>query len=167
MKFELKNWDEKYIKDVAKHANNEKIASKLRDVFPYPYTYEDAEWYVKDCILNEGNNNITRAIVINGEAVGSIGVFVMDDVYKKSAEIGYWLGEDYWGKGIMSEAVNIIIKEAFDRFDIVRIHAEIFSNNSGSKRVLEKTGFKFEGRKEKSVYKNGEILDSLVYAYIK
>ncbi|MCQ4794274.1 GNAT family N-acetyltransferase [Anaerofustis stercorihominis] len=167
MKFELKNWDEKYIKDVAKHANNEKIASKLRDVFPYPYTYEDAEWYVKDCILNEGNNNITRAIVINGEAVGSIGVFVMDDVYKKSAEIGYWLGEDYWGRGIMSEAVNIIIKEAFDRFDIVRIHAEIFSNNPGSKGVLEKAGFKFEGRKEKSIYKNGEILDSLVYAYIK
>ena len=99
--------------------------------------------------------------------MGSIVVFVMDDVYKKSAEIGYWLGEDYWDKGIMSEAVNIIIKEAFDRFDIVRIHAEIFSNNPGSKGVLEKAGFKFEGRKEKSVYKNGEILDSLVYAYIK
>ncbi|WP_294468919.1 GNAT family protein [uncultured Anaerofustis sp.] len=167
MKFELKKWEEKYIKDVAKHGNNEKIASKLRDVFPYPYTYEDAEWYVRDCIMNEGGNNITRAIVVNGEAVGSIGVFVMDDVYRKSAEIGYWLSEDYWGKGIMSEAVGIITKQAFDKFDIVRIHAEIFSNNQGSKRVLEKAGFKFEGRKEKSVYKNGEVLDSLVYAYIK
>jgi len=167
MDFELKNWDISYINDVKKHADNQNIASKLRDVFPYPYTYEDAKWFIEDCIKNEGKDNITRAIVYKCEAIGSIGVFKLCDVYKKSGEIGYWLGEEYWNKGIMTEAVKRIVKEAFEKLDVVRIHAEIFSNNEGSKRVLGKAGFKFEGRKEKSIYKNWEIMDSLIYAVIK
>ena len=88
------------------------------------------------------------------------------DVYSKSAEIGYWLAEEYWGKGIMSIAVEKICKLAFERYDIVRIYASAFRYNQGSQRVLEKAGFKLEGILEKSVYKNGKMYDSCMYALI-
>lgn len=166
MKFQLEEWKISHIDGVAKHANNEKIANNLRDGFSFPYTYEDAEGYVNDCIKKGNKNQLTRAIVVNNEAVGSIGIFVKDNVYKKSAELGYWLSEDYWGKGIMNEAVKQICKEAFLRFDIVRIVAEPFANNLGSRRVLEKAGFKLEGILKNSVYKKGEIQDSCIYALL-
>lgn len=167
MDFRLKDWSFDYAESIAINANNKKVSNNLRDVFPYPYTMKDADYFIEDCIKNKYNNNINKAIVVDDKAVGSIGITLLNDVYRKSAEIGYWLGENYWNKGIVTEAVKIIVKEAFERFDIVRINAEIFSDNVSSKRVLEKAGFKFEGVKEKSIYKNGVLKDSLLYAYIK
>jgi len=123
MEFQLEEWRESHIKDIAKHANNKKIADNLRDAFPFPYTYADAYSYVNDCIEKTDGRQLARAIEINGEAVGSIGVFVRDDVYHRSAELGYWLSEEYWGQGIMSEAIKQICKETFECFDIVRIYA--------------------------------------------
>lgn len=153
MKFELKKWNIEYIGDVAKYANNEKIARNLRNAFPFPYTYEDAEWYVKNCIEKGDISQLCRVIVVDGEAVGSIGVFVRDDVYCKTAEVGYWLGEPFWNYGIMSEAVSQLCEEAFKTFDIVRIFAEPFAYNIGSRRTLEKAGFVLESIMKKSVYK--------------
>lgn len=94
--FILRAWREADAESVAAAANNPNIAKNLRNTFPYPYSLEDARWYVNDCISNEGKNQITRAIEVDGKAVGSIGIFVKDDVYEKSAELGYWLSEDYW-----------------------------------------------------------------------
>jgi len=139
----------------------------LRNVFPFPYTYEHAEWYVKKCIEKGEVNQLCRAIVVNGEAVGSIGVFVREDVYCKTAEVGYWLGEPFWNNGLMSEAVKQLCDEAFKTFDIIRIFAEPFAYNIGSRRTLEKAGFVLEGIMKKSVYKRGEIFDSCMYALIK
>ena len=167
MEFKLENWKEEHIKDVAECANNINIANNLRNVFPFPYTYEDAEGYIKSCIENEGNNQLCRAIVIGGKAVGSVGIFVKDDVYSKSAELGYWLAEEYWRKGIMSSAVAQICKQAFERFDICRIFAEPFSCNKGSRGVLEKNGFVLEGIMKNGVYKNGKLLDYCMYALLK
>lgn len=167
MEFKLVEWKNTHVENVAKYANNRKIAANLRDSFPFPYTLEDAKGYVQDCIEKGNRNQVTRAIEVNGNAVGSIGIFVRDDVYKKSAELGYWLSEEYWGQGIMGAAVKQICQEAFAQFDIVRIFAEPFANNIGSRRVLEKAGFVLEGIFKDSVYKQGQLLDSCMYAIFK
>jgi [ribosomal protein S5]-alanine N-acetyltransferase len=167
MEFELRKWRHEDAEDVAAVANNAKIASKLRNVFPNPYTLADAQWYVDDCVEKGDDNQITRAIVVNGKVVGSIGIFVKDDVYDKSAELGYWLGEDYWRQGIMSGAAKQLCKEAFELFSIERIFAEPFATNAGSRGVLEKAGFTYEGTMRKGVFKNGELLDYCMYSLLR
>jgi ribosomal-protein-alanine N-acetyltransferase len=165
--FVLRKWQYNDAKDIAIEANNPNIAKNLRNVFPNPYTIEDAEWYVNDCISKEGNNQITRAIEVDGKAVGSIGIFIMNDVYEKSGELGYWLSEDYWRNGITSRAVKQICKEAFAAFDIVRIYAEPYDYNMGSRGVLEKAGFTYEGTMRNGVYKNGKIFSYCMYSILR
>ena len=111
------------------------------------------------------NDNPTKvfAIEINGETVGSIGIFPQSDLHKKSAEIGYWLAEEYWGQGIIPKAIEEIVEYGFQTFDIVRIYARPFSTNLKSQRVLEKAGFVFEARLKKAIFKNGEFMDELIY----
>lgn len=167
MEFTLRKWQESDAESVYKYADNKKISDNLRDVFPHPYTFADAEFYVKDCAHNSEEAQLCRAIIIGGEAVGSVGVFVQNDVKRKSAELGYWLGEPFWGKGVMSAAVRQICAEAFERFDIVRIYAEPFAYNAASRKVLQKSGFTLEGVMKNSVFKNGEIFDSCMYALLK
>lgn len=165
--FALRPWRQTDAEAVAAAANNPHIAANLRNAFPYPYTLADAEWYVNDCIAQGEERQLTRAIIIEGRAAGSIGVFVRDDVYEKSAELGYWLAEEHWGKGIMTEAVRQICREAFDRFDILRIFAEPFADNLGSRRVLEKAGFAWEGTMRNGVYKNGQVHSYCMYALLR
>lgn len=165
--FELKKWQMEDVKDVAHYANNERIAANLRNVFPYPYTLEDAEDYVRSCVENTEERQICRAIVVDGKVVGSIGVFCGSDVYERSAEMGYWLAEEFWGQGIMTEAAKRICTQAFEQFDIVRIFAEPYAYNTGSRRVLEKAGFSLEGIMKNGVYKNGKLCDYCMYALIK
>ncbi len=167
MDFILREWREEDIPSVAVYADNPRIAANLRDVFPHPYTEADAVSYVRGCIAAGDEGQLTRAIVIGGKAAGSIGVFCGRDVYRRSAEIGYWLAEPFWGQGIMSEAIRRISEEAFRRFDLVRLYAEPFAANMGSRRALEKAGFELEGILRNSVYKNGRMLDSCVYARLK
>ena len=163
----LRQWVPEDIPSVAKYANNPLVARNLRDAFPHPYTLADAQWYVEDCIQKGDVRQLCCAIVVNGEAAGSIGIMQGSDVYCKSAELGYWLAEPYWGRGIMTEAVRQACAAAFDRLDIVRIHAEPFARNTASRRVLEKAGFSLEGVLRDSVYKHGELLDSCLYALLK
>lgn len=165
--FKLRKWTCEDAISVAKAADNPNIAKYLRNVFPNPYTLEDAKWYINDCISKEGDNQITRAIEVDGKAVGSIGIFVKDDVYEKSGELGYWLSQDYWREGIMSRAVPLICREAFDTFDMLRIFAEPFSNNAGSRGVLEKSGFTCEGTMRNGVYKNGTVLSYCMYSILR
>lgn len=165
--FVLREWKQDDAEAVALAANNQKIAENLRNAFPYPYTLEDAKWYVNDCIARADERQITRAIVVDGAVVGSIGVFVQTDVYEKSAELGYWLSEDYWGKGIMTAAVRQICREAFERFDLLRIYAEPFAHNQGSRRVLEKAGFTCEGTMRNGVFKNGQVHSYCMYALLR
>lgn len=165
--FILREWQHGDAEAVSQGANNPNIAKNLRNAFPNPYTIEDAEWYVNNCISKEGKNQITRAIVVNGKAVGSIGIFIMNDVYEKSGELGYWLSEDYWRQGITSQAVKMICKEAFRSFDIIRIYAEPFEHNLGSRGVLEKAGFSYEGTMRNGVYKNGNIHSYCMYSILR
>ena len=165
--FTLRPWRPSDAEAVAAAADNPKIAANLRNVFPSPYTLADAEWYVNDCVAQGEARQLTRAIVIDGKAAGSIGVFVKDDVYEKSAELGYWLAEEHWGRGIMTEAVRQICREAFDRFDILRIFAEPFADNLGSRRVLEKADFTCEGTMRNGVFKNGRVRSYCMYALLR
>lgn len=167
MEFTLRKWKKSDAESVAKYANNEKVARNLRNAFPYPYTLEDAEAYVYDCVDRGDDRRLVRAIDVGGVAVGSIGVFLGNDIAEKSAELGYWLAEEYWGNGIVSSAVCQLCKEAFETFDLVRIFAEPFSYNEGSKGVLEKAGFTFEGTMRCSAFKNGEILDQCLYSLLR
>ncbi len=165
--FELRKWKPEDAEAVAKAADNPAIAKNLRNTFPHPYSLADARWYMEDCIAKEGRGQITRAIVVDGVAVGSIGIFVKDDVYEKSAELGYWLSEAYWGQGIMSRAVRMLCREAFSAFDIVRIYAEPFDYNAASRGVLEKAGFTYEGTMRNGVYKNGSIYSYCIYSILR
>jgi ribosomal-protein-alanine N-acetyltransferase len=167
MEFKLREWRLGDTENVQRYANNPKIADKLRDAFPCPYTTEDAETYIQSCISGDQNRQLCFAIEAEGKAVGSIGIFLKDDVYRKSAEIGYWLGESFWGKGMMSSAVKQICAMAFARYDIARVFAEPFAHNVGSRKVLEHAGFELEGILRQSVYKNGCLGDSCVYALLR
>lgn len=145
--FRLRPWKPDDAASLAQAANNPKIAQNLRNAFPSPYTLKDAEYFIHDCISNSGGKQLMYAIEADGKAVGGISVLVKEDVYEKSAELGYWLSEDYWRRGIMSRAVPMICREAFAAFDIVRIFAEPFAHNAGSRGVLEKAGIRLEASK--------------------
>ncbi len=167
MEILLRPWRAEDAKEIWCYANNRKVAENLRDVFPFPYEQRDATDFIGHCIKSEGKGQICRAICVDEKPVGSISISLGQDVYRRSAELGYWLAEPFWGKGIMSQAVAQICQEAFERFDIVRIYAEPYAYNKGSRRVLEKAGFVLEGTLKQSVYKNGQMHDSCIYALLK
>ena len=150
---------------LSEYADNEKVSIYLRDAFPKPYTLKDAENFKK--MIDSQNPKTFFAIEFQGEYVGNISLSVGDDVYRKSAEIGYFIGEPFWNKGIATKAVSLITNWGFENLDIVRIHTGIFEFNKSSQRVLEKCGYSKEAVLKKSVCKNSEIYDEIRYAKIK
>lgn len=163
----LRPWKKEDAEALAMMANNPNIARNLRDVFPHPYSVENARWFVEDCQQKEGQGQLCRAVIVDGKVAGCISVMQGQDVERRSAELGYWLGEAYWGQGVMTWAVKALCQEAFATMGIVRIFAEPFAPNLGSRKVLEKTGFILEGIKRKSICKEGEMMDSCLYALLK
>ena len=164
---ELRAWQMADIPSVAAYANNRKIADFLRDIFPFPYTPEDARRYICSCIGQGDHGQLCRAIVCDGHAVGSVAVQQGSDIACRTAELGYWLAEEHWGRGIMTAAVGRLCREAFQRWDIARIFAEPFAWNTGSRRVLEKAGFTLEGVMRQGAYKNGALCDYCMYALLR
>jgi len=158
----LRKWNEADLDSLVKYANNWNVAKWLTNGFPHPYTQEDGKKFLS-MIANDSSTKVF-AIEVNGEAVGSIGIFPQTDIHEKSAEMGYWLAEEYWGKGIMTKAIQEIVEYGFQTFDIVRIFARPFSTNFNSQRVLEKAGFTLEARLKKALFKNGEFMDEIIYA---
>lgn len=167
MSFLLRPWKTEDAEDLAKAADNPKIAANLRNTFPSPYTLADANWFINDCISKGDSQGFTWAIEVDGKAAGGISITPLNDVYEKSAELGYWLSEEYWRQGIMSQAVQIICREAFKTFDIIRIFAEPFAHNAGSRGVLEKAGFTYEGTMRNGVYKNGQVYSYCIYSLLR
>ena len=165
MDFKLRKWGKSDLESLVEHANNFNIAKWLTNKFPFPYTTEDGKNYLN--MIENDNPTKVFAIEVEGKAVGSIGIFPQSDIHEKSAEVGYWLSERYWGNGIMSKAIQQIAQYGFDTFDIVRIFARPFSTNTGSQKVLEKAGFKLEAKLKQALYKNGEYMDELIYVKFK
>jgi Acetyltransferases, including N-acetylases of ribosomal proteins len=158
----IRPWRLDDAESLVKHANNRKVWLALRDLFPHPYTIHDAHEFLQRAISEQPTTNF--CIEVNAAAAGGIGIRLGQDVHRHSAELGYWLGEDSWRRGIMSEAVAALADFCFDNFPLRRIYAEPFSNNPASARVLEKAGFGYEARLKNNVIKNGQLLDSLLYA---
>jgi RimJ/RimL family protein N-acetyltransferase len=158
----LRDWSADDATSIVRFANNPLIAATLRDGFPSPYTSGDAERFIAQATA-PGNRNLFLAIEVRGEACGGIGIHPLEDVYRRTAEIGYWLAEPYWGRGIVTDAVRSLVRVAFNRYDLSRIQAGIFENNPASMRVLEKCGFVREVVHRNAVTKNGVTMDEVMY----
>jgi len=165
MDFSLRRWELSDLDHLVIIANNPNIANNLTDQFPNPYTRESGEWFIN--FAQRHSPQQIFAIEIEGKAEGAIGIHPESDVRKKNAELGYWLAELHWGKGIISGAIKEIVKYGFETFDINRIFARPFGSNIGSQRALEKAGFHYETKFEKTVFKNGRYEDELFYAIRK
>ncbi len=148
-------------KSLAELCNNKKIWDNLRDYFPFPYTEENAVEFIKHC--QKESPQQTFAIEFNGKFAGSIGLVKQTDVYRLSAEIGYLLGEPFWGKGIATKVVKLITEYGFSQLGLIRIYSGVFDFNKASQRVLEKAGFTLECIVEKAVIKNNKICDEYRY----
>ncbi|MCI0336516.1 MAG: GNAT family N-acetyltransferase [Acidobacteria bacterium] len=161
----IRSWRSGDEESLVRHANNYKIWRNVRDRFPHPYTMQDARAWIEHARYEEPKTNF--AIVVDGAAVGGIGLVLQTDIYRRSAEIGYWLGEEFWGRGIASEAVRTFTEWAFDNFDLCRIYAGVLEWNPASMRVLEKAGFQFEARLRKGVTKEGKTMDDFLYSVVR
>jgi [ribosomal protein S5]-alanine N-acetyltransferase len=164
-KARLREWKAGDEESLVRHANNPRIWRNLRDAFPNPYTLADARHWIEVASPTTPITNF--AIVVDGAAVGAIGLMLKDDVFRRSAEIGYWLGEEFWGRGIVTEAVRATTDYAFTTFDLCRVYAGVFEWNRASMRVLEKAGYEYECRLRKSVTKDGQTIDEFIYSTIR
>lgn len=161
----LRGFKETDFKAISILCNNRKIWDNLRDYIPNPYTEEDARIYIVFC--QQEQPQTTFAIEYKGEFVGSIGLVIKSDVYRISAEIGYWIGEPFWGRGITTEAVKLITEYGFNNLGLIRIFSEVFAFNKASQRVLEKAGFKKEAILKQAAIKNEKIIDIHYYSLLK
>jgi [ribosomal protein S5]-alanine N-acetyltransferase len=149
---------------LARHANNRSIWINLRDQFPHPYSLADAERWIREAAGLEPQTHF--AIAVDGAAAGAIGFHLKKDVRRLSAEIGYWLGEEFWGRGIATEALRAVTDYAIEHHGLTRIYAVPFAWNVASCRVLEKAGYVLEGRLRNSAIKDGRLTDQMQYAFI-
>ena len=146
-------------------ANNKKIWDNLRDLMPHPYTIDNAIFFIN--LTKQEYPQMIFAIEYNGQFCGVIGLTGQHDVYKKTAEIGYWIGEPFWNKGIATVAVNLITDYGLNQLDLARIHTGVFEYNTSSMKVLEKCGYKKEGVFEKAIIKNGQTWNEHRYSKTK
>lgn len=163
--FKLRPWHEDDLTHLVKYANNINISSKLTDKFPHPYTQDNAKWFIE--FANSHTPRHVMCIDIEGEACGGIGIHPQSDIQCMNAELGYWLGEPYWGRGIISAAIPQMINYGFANFNITRIFARPFGSNVASQKVLKKCGFTLEATFKETLFKNGNFEDELIFAIRK
>ncbi len=164
--FTLREWNLSDSESLARHANNIRIWNNVRDLFPHPYNSTDGVIFISAAIAKP-RPAVDLAIDVNGKAVGGIGIVLQHDVERISAEIGYWLGESFWNKGIMTAAVEKMIKYAFTNFPIRKLYAPVFEYNHASMKVLQKAGFEKEAILKKAAIKNSRIVDLHYFSLIK
>jgi len=159
----VRSWRASDAEALARHANNRNIWLNLRDVFPHPYTLRDARAYLQ---FVKQPPETSFAIDVNGEAAGGIGFVLRPDVERVSAEVGYWLGEAFWRRGIATDALKAVTRHAVQTHALTRLFAVPFAHNTASCRVLEKAGYVLEARLRRSAVKNGVTVDQMQYAFI-
>jgi ribosomal-protein-alanine N-acetyltransferase len=160
---EVRSWQRGDLDSMVAHADNRNVWINLRDRFPHPYTVRDGRAFLKHTLAQHPETGF--AIAVNGEAVGGVGFQIMADVERVSAEIGYWLGEPFWGRGIATEALVALTRYAIATHGLTRVYAVPFAWNAASCRVLEKAGYVLEGRLRRSAIKDGKVTDQLQYAF--
>ncbi|MGQ0384514.1 MAG: GNAT family N-acetyltransferase [Gammaproteobacteria bacterium] len=161
----VREWRESDRASLIRHANNRKVWRNLKDRFPHPYGEAEADWWLGQARAHPEKTG--WAIEVDGMAVGGIGLVPGSDVHAKSAHIGYWLGEPYWGRGIMTDAVRRVTEHAMNGLGFLRLEAPVYEWNPASMRVLEKCGYQREGVLQRSVFKDGQLIDSVLYARVK
>ena len=161
----IRDWRLDDVDALLRHADNRRVWRNLKDRFPHPYTRMDAERWLTDVSARWPRTHF--AIEVDGEAAGAIGLEPQADVFRQSAEIGFWLGEAHWGRGIATEAVQAVTELAFNGLGLCRVFAGVFEWNPASMRVLEKAGYACEGRLRRSVTKDGRTIDQVLYARVK
>lgn len=167
MQCRLRRWKMGDAPDLARAINNKRVQDNLRDGLPYPYTVRDAEEYIAALLAADPNDVFAFAIVDGERVVGSISAFRQANVHRRTAELGYYIAEPDWGRGIATDAVRQFCAQVFANSDILRIFAEPFVYNTASCRVLEKAGFAFEGTLCQNAVKNGRVLDMRMYALLR
>ena len=167
MKCRIRKWELSDAKDLAAALSNKKVQDNLRDGLPYPYTEQDGKEFISAMLSADENETFAFAITVNNMVIGSIGIFRQGNIHRQTAELGYYIAEEYWGKGIMTEAVKQICEYVFANSDIIRIYAEPFAYNIASCRVLEKAGFQYEGTLRSNAVKNGKVIDMKMYSLLK
>lgn len=165
MKLRLRKWEIGDVDNLTKYGDNRKIWNHLADAFPSPFTRNDAIEFIEK--VNSISPNKVLAIEYHNEAIGSIGIFPDTDIHRKNAAIAYWIAEPFWGKGIATEAVRLMVDYGFDSFDIERIYAKPFGFNLASHRVLEKVGFTKTAVIKDGVFKNDEYHDEYIFSLTK
>lgn len=163
----IRSWRIEDASDLAAALNNKKIHDNLRDGLPYPYTEKDAEDFITAMLQADKNTTYAFTITIDDKAIGSIGVFRKDNIHVRTAEMGYYIAEPFWGKGLGTSAVKQTCEYIFAHTDIIRIFAEPFAYNTASCRILEKSGFTCEGILRNNAVKNGQVIDMKMYSNIK
>lgn len=163
----IRKWKSADAYDLAEALSNLNVQNNLRDGLPYPYTEHDAKDYIDVMLSADPNDTFAFAIEHKGKVVGSIGAFRQNNIHCRTAEVGYYISETYWGKGIATQAVREICEYVFAKTDIIRLFAEPFAENFASCRVLEKAGFQLEGTLRKNAVKCGRIRDMKLYALIR
>lgn len=166
MECKIREWNLSDAEDLAQIINNKNILNNLRDGLPYPYTVKDAEEYITAMLSSDKTKTFAFVITVDDRVVGSIGVFRCENIHFRTAEMGYYIGEPHWGKGLGTSAVKQVCSYIFQHTDIIRIFAEPFAYNTASCRVLEKAGFQLEGVLRNNAVKNGQILDMKMYSKI-
>ena len=167
MKCRIRKWELSDAKDLAAALSNKKVQDNLRDGLPYPYTEQDGKEFISAMLSADENETFAFAITVDNMVIGSIGIFRQGNIHRQTAELGYYIAEEYWGKGIMTEAVKQICEYVFDNSDIIRIYAEPFAYNIASCRALEKAGFQYEGTLRSNAVKNGKVIDMKMYSLLK
>ncbi|MDR1765180.1 MAG: GNAT family N-acetyltransferase [Lachnospiraceae bacterium] len=163
----IRKWRMEDAPDIAAVLNNKSILDNLRDGIPFPYTERDGAQYIESMLSADPEGTFAFAIAMDDRAVGSVGVFRQANIHSRSAEMGYYVGQEHWGQGVCTEAVKQACRHVFENSDILRIYAEPFAHNGASCRVLEKAGFTYEGTLRSNAVKNGAVLDMKVYALVR
>lgn len=167
MEFELKKWELTYLDDFMKATDDPELAENMCENLPYPMDAAFALEYIKERLLNSEEKQICRAVIVEGHAVGGADVVLGSGGFQKSAEISVWLEKQFRGKNLGSAVIARICKEAFEKFDIVRITAHPFSTHKIVENALEDAGFHHEGTMEKAIFKDGKIYDYEIYAMLR
>jgi [ribosomal protein S5]-alanine N-acetyltransferase len=164
--FAVRDWQPDDAPSLARHANDRRIWLNMRDAFPHPYTVADAEAFL--AFVADMQPRSYFAIARGDQAIGGIGYTLRSDVERISAEIGYWLGIAFWGRGIMTAALRAVTAYAFrEHPELRRLYAVPYAGSAASVRVLEKAGYRCEGRMRQSAIKDGRITDQLLYAIVR
>ena len=165
MAINIRPWKEGDENSLVKYANNVNISRNLRELFPHPYTLRDARTWIafnKDMLPA-----LNMAVILSDQVIGAIGIALKEDIYRKNAEIGYWIGEPFWGRGYATAAVRLMVDHTFLNYDVTRIYASMFEHNIASRKVLEKAGFRHEATFKKALFKNGRYADEIIMSLLK